>query len=154
MEVKIRTATMKDLSSILPLYKYLGMDDGGVLTLKDAKKIFIKMKRYPDYKLYIVRMDKEIVGTFALLIMDNIGHAGVPSGIVENVVVHPDYRRKSVGRRMMEFAMDYCRKKGCYKMALSSNLNRNDAHRFYESLGFKKHGYSFLTALAGGQQCR
>jgi predicted GNAT family acetyltransferase len=28
-------------------------------------------------------------------------------------------------------------------MTFSSNLNRQAAHRFYESLGFRKHGYSF-----------
>ena len=33
---------------------------------------------------------------------------------------------------------------GCYKMALSSNLKREAAHRFYDSLGFGRHGYSFL----------
>jgi GNAT superfamily N-acetyltransferase len=154
METKIYEATGRDLPSILALYTHLGMDDGSILTLKEAKRIFNRIKTYPDYKLYIARVDEEIVGTFALIIMDNIGHMGALSGIVEDVVVHPDYRRKGIGRRMMEFAMDYCRKKGCYKMTLSSNLNRIDAHRFYRSLGFKKHGYSFLIAIEGGQQCQ
>jgi len=48
----------------------------------------------------------------------------------------------------MDFAMNYCQSKGCYKLALSSNLNREEAHRFYERLGFKKHGYSFSVELS------
>jgi GNAT superfamily N-acetyltransferase len=44
----------------------------------------------------------------------------------------------------MAYAMDICRAKGCYKLVLSSNQKREDAHRFYEKLGFTKHGYSFL----------
>jgi hypothetical protein len=28
-------------------------------------------------------------------------------------------------------------------MALSSNLKRQKAHDFYDSLGFERHGYSF-----------
>jgi predicted GNAT family acetyltransferase len=36
------------------------------------------------------------------------------------------------------------REAGCYKMALSSNVKRAAAHAFYESLGFERHGYSFV----------
>jgi GNAT superfamily N-acetyltransferase len=46
---------------------------------------------------------------------------------------------------MMEHARDACRRAGCYKLALSSNLKRADAHRFYDSLGFERHGFSFVT---------
>jgi GNAT superfamily N-acetyltransferase len=47
----------------------------------------------------------------------------------------------------MESALNYAKEKGCYKMSLSSNLRREKAHQFYESLGFKKHGFSFLMDL-------
>jgi hypothetical protein len=33
------------------------------------------------------------------------------------------------------------------KLALSSNFKRNAAHAFYDSLGFQRHGYSFLVDL-------
>jgi hypothetical protein len=47
---------------------------------------------------------------------------------------------------MMEHARALCRAAGCYKMALSSNLTRERAHAFYDSLGFARHGYSFQVA--------
>jgi GNAT superfamily N-acetyltransferase len=50
---------------------------------------------------------------------------------------------------MMRRAMDECRQAGCYKLALSSNLKREAAHRFYEGLGFEKHGYSFWVGTGG-----
>lgn len=148
MKIEIYKATGRDLPLILKLYAHLGMDDGSILTLKEAKTIFNRMKTYPDYKLYIALANKEVIGTFALIIMDNLGHKGAPSGIVEDVVVHPEWRGKGVGKKMMQFAMEQCKERGCYKMALSSNIKREDAHRFYESLGFKKHGYSFIVELA------
>lgn len=144
MDIKIRKSTISDLPSVLMLYSHLGMDDGRVLTLKDAKKVFDKIKKYPDYKIFVAKVNKKIVGTFALLILDNIAHMGAPSGLIEDVVVHPDFRRKGIGKQMIKFALDYCRKKGCYKVALSSNKNRMEAHAFYESLGFQVHGYSFI----------
>lgn len=149
----IREAGISDLTSILNLYGYLHIDkvNGHVLTLREAKKIFKQIKKYPDYKLFVAMVEGEIVGTFALLIMDNIGHMGMPIGIVENFVVLPDYRRKGIGTGMMLFAMDYCRKKGCYKMILSSNIKRKEAHHFYASLGFIRHGYSFYVSVKEDQ---
>lgn len=51
------------------------------------------------------------------------------------------------GGQMMHFAMERCRESGCYKAALLSNKKKLNAHRFYESLGFEKHGYSFSVDL-------
>jgi hypothetical protein len=44
---------------------------------------------------------------------------------------------------MIQEAMRIAANSGCYKLALSSNLKRADAHRFYQSLGFHQHGISF-----------
>lgn len=128
---------------ILSLYSQPEMDEE-VLPLERAKEIFYKMKSYPDYRVYVATHQGEVVGTFALLIMDNLAHMGTPSGVVEDVVVKEDLQGQGIGKQMMRFALDLCCKKGCYKMALSSSLKRERAHRFYETLGFVKHGYSFL----------
>ena len=50
---------------------------------------------------------------------------------------------------MMQFAMNYCRRAGCAKLVLSSNMKRLAAHQFYESLGFQKRGYSFRIDFEG-----
>jgi GNAT superfamily N-acetyltransferase len=147
VNITIREANQEDLLSILSLHAQLDFGEGDTLPAEDAKTIFGRIQRYPDYRIYVAAIDKEIVGTFALLIMDNLAHRGALSGIVEDVVVHKDLRRKGIGKEMMRFAMDYCREKGCYKLALSSNRRRRLAHRFYESLGFHKHGYSFIVEL-------
>jgi GNAT superfamily N-acetyltransferase len=72
---------------------------------------------------------------------------GAPSGVLEDAVVHRDWRGKGVGKQMVRFAMDRCREGGCYKLALSSNIKRESAHRFYDGLGFQRHGYSFVVEL-------
>ena len=43
--------------------------------------------------------------------------------------------------------MEQCRAAGCYKLSLSTNLRRKEAHAFYESLGFQKHDYSYSVEL-------
>jgi GNAT superfamily N-acetyltransferase len=144
--LQIRAATEADLPSILALYAELE-DDGGVLSIEEAQSILARILSYPDYKVYVATLGGSIVGTFALLIMDNLAHMGAPSGVVEDVIVQGDWQGKGVGKQMMQFAMDRCRERGCYKLALSSNLKREAAHLFYDDLGFRRHGYSFVVEL-------
>ena len=146
----IRKASLQELGAILALYAEPDVDDGNVLDVSGAECIYERMQRYPNYATYVAVLEGEVVGTFSLLIMDNLAHVGAPSGVVEDVVVHSRWRGQGVGRRMMRFAMGRCREAGCYKLALSSNRKRADAHRFYESLGFVRHGYSFVVPLDVG----
>ncbi len=105
------------------------------------------MATYPNYKVYVAETESTIIGTFALLIMDNLAHLGTPSAVVEDVVVADNYQGKGIGKAMMIFAMEKCKETGCYKLVLSSNLKRTEAHAFYESLAFEKHGFSFRADL-------
>ena len=148
----IRVATSVDLPAILALYAELE-GPGFEPDLACAERIFERIRRYPDYSIYVLCLEGRLVATFALLIMDNLAHGGAPSGIVEDVVVHPDQQGLGLGKLMMHFALDVCRKAGCYKLMLSSNQKRVAAHGFYDSLGFERHGYSFVVPLArdGGE---
>jgi GNAT superfamily N-acetyltransferase len=143
MKTIIREATEVDLPSIHPLYARLGKDDGTVLSLEEARSILARMKTYPDYIIYVACNTGSLVGPFTLLIMDNIVHKEAPSAILEDNVVDEKLRDKGIDRQMMAYAGNLCREKGCYKMAFSSNPKREAAHRFYQLLGFEKHGYSF-----------
>lgn len=140
----IRPATRADLSGILGLYAQPGMDDGNVLTEEQAYVIWRRFGAYPNYTLYVAEENHRVVGSFSLLIMDNLAHLGAPSAVVEDVVVSPGRQNQGIGRAMMRFAMAQARDGGCYKLTLSSNLKREAAHHFYEGIGFRRHGYSFV----------
>lgn len=142
-DISVRPAGRADLPAVLALYGQPELDDGRVLSPEDADTVFARFAAYPDYTLHVAEENGEIVGTFALLVMDNIGHLGTPSAVVEDVAVAPACQGRGIGRHMMLHALDLARAKGCYKLALSSNLKREAAHGFYESLGFEKHGFSF-----------
>lgn len=145
--VRIRLADRKDLPEILGLYTQPQMDRGRVLTMKEAERIFKKIKQYPDYDLFVAEVEEGIVGTFALLIMDNLAHMGAPSAILEDVNVAPSWQGKGIGTKIMECAMEKARNTGCYKLVLSSAKERIDPHRFYRNLGFSQHGISFEVLL-------
>jgi GNAT superfamily N-acetyltransferase len=141
--IDIRPAEIRDLPTLLDLYAVFE-SDGSHLSIIEAERLFRRMQSYPNYTVYSAWERGKIIGTFALLIMDNLAHNGAPSAVVEDVVVHADYRSQGVGKQMMQFAMQQCWQAGCYKLALSSNMKRERAHKFYEELGFEKHGFSFM----------
>lgn len=149
----IRAATEHDLPSILDLYAQTGLDDGVRLEMPVARDLFAGLARYPTYWIFVVTDDEANVrATYALLIMDNLAHAGKPLAIVEQVAVASSQQGLGLGRLMMHHAMARSRAHGCYKLALSSNVKREQAHGFYDKLGFVRHGYSFVMHLEPGSE--
>lgn len=147
MSIIIRQASTIDLPDVLVLYAQPSLDDGKVLSEDDAKKVFSQFAHYPDYRLFVAQDGQTIVGSYALLVMHNLAHCGTPSAIAEDVVVAHDHHGQGIGRQMMAHAVEQAHQAGCYKLALSSNRKRRDAHAFYESLGFAQHGLSFVIEL-------
>jgi GNAT superfamily N-acetyltransferase len=146
-DVPIREATEADIPTILRLYSAAGIDDEDHFALAEASAHLAALKQYPSFRVFVACADEVVVGTYELLIMDNMAKRGRRSGIVEDVAVDPQHQGRGIGRAMMEHALEQCRRAECYKLVLSSNLKREDAHRFYDSLGFKRHGYSFRVDL-------
>jgi GNAT superfamily N-acetyltransferase len=147
-----RPAAKADLPDVLRLYAQPDLDNGRILSLAAATRLWERMAKYPDYQLHLAVERGQVVGTFALLIMDNLGHLGTPSAVVEDVAVDPAWHGRGIGTAMMRHAIEMAEARGCYKLALSSNLKRDKAHLFYESLGFERHGYSFRIALPLARQ--
>ena len=144
-QVEIRDACEGDLGGVLRVLAESGLDGGESFTLEEAREQFARIRQRPGFRLLIAVADGEIAGTYTLLIMEKLGKRGTPAGVVEDVAVLPSRQGQGIGRAMMEHAREACRQAGCYKLALSSNLRREDAHRFYDSLGFERHGFSFVT---------
>jgi GNAT superfamily N-acetyltransferase len=144
MSVHIRQADTRDVAAVLALYAQIDFSNDTVLTEDAAQKIFTEFARYPSYRLFVAIDADQVVGSYALLVMHNMAHGGMPSAVVEDVVVASAEQGCGIGRQMMSHAKDQAKAAGCYKLALSSNRARHAAHAFYESLGFDQHGLSFV----------
>ena len=82
-------------------------------------------------------VDGSLLGTLQLGFLPGLSMKGMLRGQIESVRVRGDRRGQGLGRRMMDWAVETCRARGCGLVQLSSHLSRTDAIRFYESLGFK-----------------
>ena len=89
----------------------------------------------------------KLLGTCTLNLIEHLAHNFARSGVVEDVVVDADARGLGIGQALIGKAGERARALGCYKLALSSNQSREDAHRFYATLGFKPHGISLALRL-------
>jgi GNAT superfamily N-acetyltransferase len=142
-----RVADREDIPDLLRLYAQLDGEGEPPLDASRADDIWDVLESYPDYRIHLAVSGGLVVGTFSLLVVATLSHRGTPSALVEAVVVDANRRGGGIGRAMMRRALDIARTKGCYKLALSSGSRRADAHRFYDNLGFERHGVSFVAHL-------
>jgi GNAT superfamily N-acetyltransferase len=145
--IEIRDASDGDLPGILRVLAESGIDTGVSFTVEEARAHLDRIRSRSRFRLLAAIVDGEIAGTYSLVILDKLGKRGALSAVVEDVGVAPQHQGQGIGRAMMAHAVEECRKAGCYKLALSSNVKREGAHRFYESLGFERHGYSYAVSL-------
>ncbi|WP_084639864.1 GNAT family N-acetyltransferase [Kaistia adipata] len=150
--LSIRKATEADLPDLLRLYGQPDFNNGRVTTLDAARATLARMATYPDFAAYCAEFDGAIVGSFSLMIIDNLAHWGMASALVENVVVASGHQGEGIGRAMIRAAFRLAEEKGAYKVALSSNVRSTRAHEFYESLGFEKYGFSFRLEPVPGRK--
>jgi GNAT superfamily N-acetyltransferase len=112
-----------------------------------ARQIMARMDAYPYFRAFLVFADEVAVGTFSLLVFCSLTHEGTEQAVLDAVVISRACRGQGIGSVMLDHALRIAGEAGCYKIALSSNLKRMDAHRFYESFGFTQHGISLAIPL-------
>ena len=144
MDLAIRSAGLADIAQLLALYTLLDIEPRPEPPIEQARARFVDLVSNPGHQIYVAEVAQRVVGTFALIFIGGLPHGARDSCIVEDVVVATDMQGCGVGKEMMRFAMARCANRDCYKLVLSSHVNRHDAHRFYAGLGFRRHGYSFL----------
>ncbi|WP_227356144.1 GNAT family N-acetyltransferase [Haladaptatus salinisoli] len=66
---------------------------------------------------------------------------------VYDLVTTESRRSEGFGEQLLSFVHDWAQQQGCAAVELESGLWRDDAHRFYENLGYEKYCYSFKYDL-------
>ena len=73
-----------------------------------------------------------------------LGYVGMmcvlDEGQIINVAVHPDARRRGVGRRLMEAAQTYAKERGIVFLSLEVRESNIAARSLYSSLGWEEQG--------------
>lgn len=99
---------------------------------------FMIIDSNPAQMLAVAEADGRVVGTLQMNFVVGIAQQGMRRALIESVHVVAEWRRRGLGQRMVEWAIEEARRRGCGIVQLVSDKSREDAHRFYERLGFKR----------------
>lgn len=91
--------------------------------------------------------DGEVVGICQVFTFRHFQHVGGRAAEVESVHVRADRRSQGIGEQLMGAAEEFARQHGCYRVQLTSNNQRLDAHRFYVRLGYDQSHQGFKKLL-------
>ena len=78
----------------------------------------------------------DVVATLQLSVLPGLSRQGALRGQVEAVRVAAGHRGRGLGAAMLRWAIEEARRRGCALVQLTTDKSRDDAHRFYERLGF------------------
>ena len=148
--ITVREARPDDFDALLRLLD--GMDESmyggrGHGEERDVRSLYGGILADPDQRLLVAEDGGRLVGSAHLMVLRHFGSSLSRSAVVEGVVVDPAYRRAGVGAALMGAVAEAARAAGCYKLALTSNLARTGAHRFYSRLGWKRSHYGYSLEL-------
>jgi GNAT superfamily N-acetyltransferase len=90
----------------------------------------------PRTRLLVLEVQQRVVGTLQLNFLPGLSRRGAERAHVEAVRIAPDMRGRGLGRLLMASAIEQARQQGCCLVQLTTDLRREGAHRFYESMGF------------------
>jgi ribosomal-protein-alanine N-acetyltransferase len=94
------------------------------------KEYFLELsKKWPEGFL-VAKLDGEIVG-YA------IGEKNKDSGLIISVAVKKEWRRRGIGRKLMEKLLENFKKGGMRIVFLHVREENKEAINFYQALGFK-----------------
>src|SRR6266851_7292427 len=149
--VSFRRAASDDLSAIVALLADdpIGSERESVGPQLDScyTEAFAAIECDPNQLLAVAERDNRVVGVLQLSFIPGLTRRGMWRGQIEGVRVAAGERGGGIGRAMLEWAVEECRKRGCGLVQLTSDKRRSGAHSFYEALGFRPTHEGYKLSL-------
>jgi GNAT superfamily N-acetyltransferase len=148
--VEVRRAVAGDVPALAALF---GADPvsaargDGAGDLADYERAFTAVDADPHQLLVVAAEADGIVGTLQISLLPGLARRGMLRGQLEAVHVDGAWRGRGLGAWLVGWAVEECRRRGCGLVQLTSAVEREDAHRFYERLGFTASHVGFKVIL-------
>ncbi|HET9914496.1 MAG TPA: GNAT family N-acetyltransferase [Anaerolineales bacterium] len=136
MNIIYREIKPDERDQLLELNKHLNTND---LPLPEEAEVeAVWQEILTDKKIHCVVADYEgkLVASCILVIIPNLTRGAKPYGLIENVVTHANYRKKGIGRNILQYALSIAWKHQCYKVMLLTGRKDEATLMFYENSGF------------------
>jgi ribosomal protein S18 acetylase RimI-like enzyme len=142
LDLTIRAAEMNDAAALAQLMCELGYE-----TMKSEMQMRLKPIATDErLRTFVAVCDGQVCGMIGTLTYPSYEHND-PSGRIVALVIKSSMRRRGIGRALITTAEKDFAQRGIRRIALNTRLAREDAHKFYESLGYERNGWRYLKQL-------
>jgi len=142
LAVIIRDANLSDASELAVLMCELGYETKPTEMETRLKSVLSN----PAYKTFVAVLDGRLCGMIGTFAYPSYEHND-PGGRILALVTSSAARRRGIGRALVATAEKDFAQRGVGRVALDTRLTREDAHKFYESLGYERNGWRFVKQL-------
>ncbi len=134
----IRKATSEDIKAITKLlYHLFTQEVEFVFNKKLHKKALRKIINNNDIgEIFVVVKKEKIIGCVNILYTISSALGGTVA-LLEDMIITPKHRGKSVGTKLLQYTIKYLTKKQIQRITLLTDKDNYKAHQFYENLNFQ-----------------
>lgn len=111
------------------------LTDIGNFTDNMWRDFFEKVTENPYQRCIVIDIDGKVVGTAMAVIHPKFIHGGSFAGSVEDVAVHPDYRRRGIANGLIRELEKFFKEHRCYKVTLQCDFELSS---LYKKSGFRQ----------------
>lgn len=158
MNLNFRQATETDISNLVKMLAddELGVEREDVSMPLNEKYLeaFQSIDKDPNNELMVVECDAQLVGMMQLTFIPYLTHTGSWRCLIEGVRISREYRGQGLGREFINWAICRAGERNCSIVQLTSDKQRPDALRFYESLGFRATHEGFKLKMENSISAR
>ena len=102
--------------------------------------------------MVVATFEDGVVGVLQLTFIPSLTYQGGWRAQIEGVRVKSEFRSKRLGQNMLQWAIKRARERNCHMMQPTTDKERPNALRFYESLGFNASHEGLKLRLDAAQQ--
>jgi len=143
VDLRIRDAELSDAAELAALSSELGYETTGA----EMESRLVSILKYPRYKTLVALKDEKICGMLGTFSASSYLHNDLNGRIIA-LVVSRESRRHDIGARLITAAEKDFAQRGITRVTLTTRFERDEAHQFYEKLGYARTGFRFAKNLA------
>jgi GNAT superfamily N-acetyltransferase len=135
--LRIEPATLDDLPQLTELLFELFSQEGDFIPNreKEMRGLRLLLEQPSRGRVFVLRSPVRIIGMINLLITISTAEGGFVL-MLEDLIVHRDYRHQGFGTQLLDYATDFARKKNFLRITLLTDEPNEKLKRFFLKNGF------------------